>query len=231
MEKIIHQIWVGPYEIPDREKYFIQKNAEINSNFKFILWKDNNLPQLPTKISKICNNFYKRKDYAFVADAIRIFLVWKYGGLYMDVDMRPNNSIDELCLENYNGFFAYHNEFTVPNGYFGCAKQSGFINHLYNLLLKSKIGQDYMPFWFNSGVKEYFNIKEVHDYSSEECQIIGRQLLKKWDENNIKYVKIHGEFEKYYSHFDLNSWDSKHKNYFSNNNINYSENIYKIKYK
>jgi hypothetical protein len=42
---------------------------------------------------------------------------------------------------------------------------------------------------------------------------------------------INNGFNKYFQHFALHSWDSKHKKYFEENNINYCDSIYKLNYK
>jgi len=231
VEKIIHNIWIGPYKLPDMPKYFIQRSKEINKEFEHILWTDENLPTLPDKIKELCDFHYKTKHFALAADVLRVYLVYEFGGFYLDIDTRPNNSIEELNLENYDGILPYHNEYTVANTFFGCTKKRNYIAHLYNLLLKSKSGDNFMPYWFNSGIKEYFGIKEVHDYFSEECQIIGRQLLKKWEEQKIRPIPINGEFKKYYEHFAMYSWGETNLNYLKEGNINYMDTIYKVNYK
>jgi hypothetical protein len=236
MEKIIHQIWVGPYEIPNKERYFLERNIKVNPDFKHILWTDSNIPELPKEVQDLCTYFTDKKDYAFVADVLRIFLVNKYGGLYIDLDSRPHNGLSDLNLENYVGFFPYHDEFNVTNTFFGCSKETSYISYLYEQLLKSKPGDHFFPYWFNKGVKEYFNIEDLPDTEyfpkiTEKCMATGKKLLKTWDEHNIKYLNLNREFNKYYQHIALHSWDSKHKEYFEGNSINYCEDIYNIQYK
>jgi mannosyltransferase OCH1-like enzyme len=236
MEKTLHQIWVGPYEIPDKEKYFLERNKELNPDFKHILWTDSNLPELPEKIQELCNYFRDKKDYAFVADVLRIFLVYEYGGLYIDLDCRPNYPLNELELERYNGFLAHHEEFNVPNGFFGCSRKSSYIAHLYKLMLDSKLGDHFFPYWFNKGVREYYNVEDLPESEywpvlTEKCRVIGSQLLNKWEGDNIKYLHINREFSKYFEHFALHSWDSRHKKYFEDGDINYCDTLYKLNYK
>lgn len=231
MEKIIHNIWIGPYELPDMPKYFIERSKELNKTFEHKLWTDNNLPTLPDKINKLMSFHYNNGRYALSADILRICLVYMYGGFYIDIDTRPNGSMDNLNLEKYNAILPYHNEYTFANTFFGCAKNSGYIVHLYELLLNAKVGDDFFPCWFNSGVKNFFNIKEIHDYSSEECQIVGKQMLKVFDENKILYLPINGEFKNYYEHFAMYSWSDHNKKHLDDGNINYIDTVYKINYK
>lgn len=236
MEKILHQIWVGPYEIPDKEKYFLEKNKELNSDFKHILWTDGNLPELPSKVHQLCNYFRERHDYAFVADVLRIFLVNHYGGIYVDLDSRPNMPLSGLDLEKYTGLLIRHPEFTVTNTFFGCSKNSSYINYAYQKLINSNIGESFFPYWFNKCVREHYEIEDLpeSEYWPEitpRCTKTGEALLEKWRNDNIRFLNIDLEFSSYFQHFALHSWDSKHKKYFEEGDINYCDTLYKVNYR
>jgi len=236
MEKIIHQIWVGKYEMPDMAKYFLERNIRVNSDFQHILWTDDNLPQLPDKVKSLVDFFYERKDYAFVADVLRVYLVYEYGGLYIDLDTRPNEPLSDLNLEKYNGFFPHHDEFNVANTFFGCKSKTSYIIYVYQKLLESKLGDHFFPYWFNKCVKEYYKVENLPDTEyfptiTEKCKENGRLLHEKWKDDNILHLTINGGFRKYYQHFALHSWDGKHRKYFEENKINYSDDVYKLNYK
>jgi len=181
MEKIIHQIWVGPYEIPNKEKYFLERNKEINKTFQHILWTNDNLPKLPEGIKKHFDFFYNRKDYAFVADVLRIFFIKEYGGFYLDIDNRPNETIDDLNIENYNGILPHFDEFTVGNTFFGCVANKFYINHLYDNMVNANIGEHFFPYWFNKGLREYYEVEDVHEseYFTEKCYLRGNEIMEK----------------------------------------------------
>ena len=236
MEKNIHQIWVGPYEMPDMEKFFVEQVKSKNPDYKHFLWTDKNLPKLPKRIKEHIEYFTKEENYAFVADVLRIVLIMKYGGVYMDVDWECHKGFSDLNLENYNGFFPHHDEFNVANTFFGCAKKTSFIKYLYELLLDANIGDHFFPYWFNKGVRDYYKVEDLPDTEyfpviTEKCKSTGALLLSRWDEDKIKYLNINNGFNKYFQHFALHSWDSKHKKYFEENNINYCDSIYKLNYK
>lgn len=231
MEKIIHQIWVGPFEIPDMEKYFVLKTKELNPDYKHVLWNNDNLPPLDDIILKKINRCFEIENYAFAADILRVVLVKIYGGIYMDIDWKPYKGFSDLNLENNDGLIVYHDEYTSSNDFFGCKSNNGYIDYLYKKIINSNDNQEFTPDWFSNNLKEYFGIKHVPDYSSLECTIIGKEWLTKMDNDNIKYLKRHGQFEKIYlEHIALNSWDSKHLKYFKEGNINYKETIYNVKY-
>lgn len=212
MEKIIHQIWVGHYDIPEREKYFIDNVKKLNSSFQHILWTDDNLPELPEKINTLCTAFRKQKDYAHVADVLRIFLIKEYGGLYIDVDFKPLKPFDLYDNNTSDLFVCYHggNDYTMPNGVFGGKKNSEQVNFVYDLVDIEKGGW-YGPSWLGGAVKKYLNL----DYETNH-EIVKMECIK----HNIDYC-LFSVFEQYFQHLALYSWSPENKRNFENGNINY----------
>lgn len=212
MEKIIHQIWVGPYEMPDREKRFIDKVKEKNKSYKHILWTNDNLPELPENIKELYDKFELAEDYAHQADILRIFLIAEYGGIYMDVDFDCVGSIDNTDLSEFKGFFCYHggNDYTMPNGIFGLCKSSDMANYLLESVNPNNGW--YGPSWLGDRVKEFIGYeREVsHEIVKKELADIG-----------IKYILFPHWEMKYFRHHALYSWSPENKANFKNGNINY----------
>ena len=46
------------------------------------------------------NEAYEAKKYAFAADYIRLYAVYNYGGIYMDMDVEVVRSFDELLTSS-----------------------------------------------------------------------------------------------------------------------------------
>ena len=86
IDKVIHQIWVGEYDIPSREKQISNEIKEKHPDYTYYLWTDNNLPEIPERLKETYDVMYKRKDYVFCADMLRWLVVYKYGGWYLDID-------------------------------------------------------------------------------------------------------------------------------------------------
>jgi len=235
MEKIINQIWVGPYEMPDREKFFVKQVKEKNPDFTHILWTNENLPELPSIIEKKCEYFSGQENYALVADVLRIFLIREYGGIYMDVDWNCHKGFNDLNLENYNGFIVYHNECTTGNEIFGSKSKTGFIEFMYQKLLLSNISDSHMPYWFNDEIRKYYNIPNTwnrENFTPEEFEKLNQKWLEAMKNDNVLALRKWGEFEnKYLTHFFLYSWEPKHKQYFKEGNVNYQDNLYGVKIK
>ena len=211
MEKIINQIWVGPYSLPDREKRFIEEIKIKHPDYEHKLWTED--LELPENISKVYEQFRKQKDYAHMADVLRIFIVNRFGGTYLDVDFKYEGGLQNLNLDDKDGFFCNHggNDYTMPNGVFGLKKGTEI-----GKFLEESIGIDkgmwYGPSWLGDKVKEFLGLSRETPH-----QIVKEKLRK----INIDYVMF-PEFEKKcFRHHALYSWSPENKKNFENGNINY----------
>jgi hypothetical protein len=232
MEKIIHQIWIGPYEIPNMEKYFISLIKEKNPDFKHILWTNDNLPELHPNIIERMNFFSQEENYALAADVLRIALIREFGGIYLDIDWQCHKGLQDLTLEKYDGFIGYHADYTSGNEVFGGSTKTGFIEHLYQKLLTSHPNESFMPWWFNNGLREYLNVINTwnkENFTSDEFKKHTLDFLDKAKQKEILALARHGEFDTiYFSHHALYSWEPTHKILFKEGNINYKEEYCKI---
>jgi hypothetical protein len=98
--KRIHQIWVGPYEIPQREKNSAEKMKSFHPDYEYFFWTDNNLPEIPPHLRQMYDTMYQKSDFVYCADMLRILTVFQYGGYYFDIDFE--------CIKNLNEDYTYY---------------------------------------------------------------------------------------------------------------------------
>lgn len=191
--KIIHQIWVGDFKIPYREKQLTQKIKEYHPNFDYIFWTD--APSLPRNIQFWYDEFYKIKNYAFCADLLRLWAIKEYGGFYLDIDFDPSNSLDDF-LQN-DGLILYHNnsDMTVPNNVFAAKPNLSLLNFCIEEIKTEN--NWYGPSWLGATVKKYLNLpyEVTHD-----------EVKQKLKQQNIEYFAYNIFEEKYARHMSLYSW-------------------------
>ena len=213
MEKIIHQIWVGPYEMPNREKDFVNLIKKTHPSFQHILWTDKDLPELPPNIKEAFDSFGKASDYAHQADILRVFLIAKYGGVYLDVDFKCINGFESTDYFQYDSLFCYHggSDYTMPNGIFGSSKESNIINFLVQKI-NTRENNWYGPSWLGDSVKEYLGFPRETDHND---------VLNEMNKINIKYLLFSELENKHFRHHALYSWSPENKRNFANGNINY----------
>lgn len=94
--KVIHYIWVGGAEKPDSVKKYIKSWKEACPDYEIIEWNEKNF-----NISKnrYADEAYKAKKWAFVTDYIRLDVLERYGGIYMDSDVEVLKNLDVFLKE------------------------------------------------------------------------------------------------------------------------------------
>lgn len=206
MEKIIHQIWIGPYELSDKEKIWTNNIKNSHSDFIYMFWDNCNLPKLPDNLEKIKNYYQENKQWVKIADMLRYYLVYKYGGLYLDTDYELINPIYELKIDQYNGFLPLHFTMgtydddprkgeTICNSIFGFYKNHPIMKYICDNIDKNQhwLG----PHFFGKYIKEYLNLDE---YATDE------NVSEELNKLNIKTIHSRKELkEKYlYHHYSYN---------------------------
>jgi len=198
--KIIHQVWVGPDPIPKYCQDCTKTWKALHPDYTYMLWTDNNLPDLPSDIKFFFNLHGKIKKYAFQADILRYYVVNKFGGIYADVDIECLKNFNNLFDENTDLFFTveYLDAPWLPNGIFAGAANSAFFNQIVeNIITVNRHG----PAFFGNEIKKYLKID-----TSES----GESVLEACKNNpSIKCILNNRSIKtlnKYYYHHYLKSW-------------------------
>ncbi|WP_332834853.1 glycosyltransferase family 32 protein [Clostridium perfringens] len=99
--KIIHYCWFGGKEKPrDIKKYM--ESWKILSDYKIIEWNENNFD---INSHEFIKEAYRMKKYAFVSDYVRLNVLKKYGGIYLDTDIEVKKDFSPLLdCELFLGF-------------------------------------------------------------------------------------------------------------------------------
>ena len=104
--KIIHQIWIGPKQIP--WKWINSFKIQFMSKFpgwKYYLWTDKEVSTFNFKNRK---QYDSEQSYNGKSDILRYEILYNFGGIYIDADthwlgLDLNDLIEQT---NYTGFFA-----------------------------------------------------------------------------------------------------------------------------
>jgi mannosyltransferase OCH1-like enzyme len=119
--RTFHRIWVGDKPIPTRAEDFWWRLKDLNPGCEFVTWRD---PIEPTDY-ELGHLFSSCRHPAQLADLLRIEIVHKFGGIYIDVDIEP--------LRTFRPLFSY--EFFVV----GCWLFGGVPGHPATRALINKI--------------------------------------------------------------------------------------------
>lgn len=139
--KTIHYIWLGKAELPDMAKTCINTCKVHNPGYEIIVWNESSLSDL-FKVP-----FFKRamneKMWAFASDYARLWVLNKYGGIYLDTDVEVIKPLDNLLSDSF--FIGMENIERIGTAVIGSCEN----NEVVRLLLKEyedyKYGKAYIP--------------------------------------------------------------------------------------
>lgn len=115
--KIIHYAWFGDKKKPKNVQNCINTWKKRLPDFRIIEWNETNAPLSDNKFVK---QAYENKMWAFVSDYVRIAVVNKYGGVYLDTDV--NVLKDFTPLLNNQFFTGFESEGMPFTAVFGAVK-------------------------------------------------------------------------------------------------------------
>jgi glycosyltransferase involved in cell wall biosynthesis len=117
--KIIHQIWIGDKSPPPLS--LINTWISKNPDYEHILWTETEIEKRDF-IFECQEKIDLCQELCGKADIMRLEILWKYGGIYLDADSICVESLDNFLLEK-TAFATFENENTrkglVANGNMG----------------------------------------------------------------------------------------------------------------
>lgn len=88
--------------MPDDQKAFIAEWKQLMPDYQFKCWSEKDIDILSIPFAR---EAYRAGKFAYVADYTRIYALYKYGGIYMDTDIKLKTSFDRFL--NYGVFTSY----------------------------------------------------------------------------------------------------------------------------
>ena len=175
IEKKIHYIWLGKNKKDRVSQICINSWKSILEEYDIIEWNEDNLP-----IDEIAaNNLFfaccmKYKLWAFMSDYLRLWILYREGGIYMDTDVQVIKPFDNLL--NHNMFLGYEMNDYIGTGIIGADKNNPFIKKLLDFYSEKIWNVNYYnnPIIFNNVLKENPNL---NDYGI----ILNRKVLSPYD--------------------------------------------------
>ena len=94
----LHQCFLGSDgPMPEKWSQNHKKWKELHSDFEIRLWNTEESLALIYEIDESFLKMFENYEYNIErADAIRYFILYKFGGIYVDLDIIPNYSFDSL---------------------------------------------------------------------------------------------------------------------------------------
>ena len=126
--RIIHYCWFGNNEMPELITKCISSWKRFCPEYEIIVWNDSNLPIVNAWLEETI----RQKKWAFVSDYVRLYVLYKYGGIYLDTDFELIKNVDLLIekCDNYDCITGYENDLTLSTAFLASVKGSEWIKEL-----------------------------------------------------------------------------------------------------
>jgi len=139
MPALIHFIWVGENPVPAQfaEKLLPQWQEVHGDKFEIKVWKEEDLETLELRNGNIIKD--KALNPGLRADFLRLELLFQKGGIYADIDMTCERSLEPLLSlkASFITSISYTNAFEVNNGLLIARPGSPAVSYLIDQLTDS----------------------------------------------------------------------------------------------
>ena len=91
--KVIHYCWFGRTKLPKLARKCIASWKKFLPDYEIVEWNEDNFD---INVAQYTAEAYREKRFAFVSDYARFWILYNYGGIYLDTDvelLRPINDI------------------------------------------------------------------------------------------------------------------------------------------
>lgn len=129
IDKKIHYVWLGGPK-GNVENICINIWKDKLPDYEIIEWNEKNFDiEKEIKGKKFLEECYKQKLWAFIADYMRLKVLYEQGGLYMDTDIQVLKDLTPLLEEN-RLFFGYESEKYANGAIIGAEPHHPFIKDM-----------------------------------------------------------------------------------------------------
>lgn len=101
IQKLLHYIWLGNNKT-DLTLKCIDSFHSFMSDYEIIEWNESNFDfsLLDERSMHFYNKFYSEHKYAFCSDLLRLYILKRYGGIYVDTDVEFIKKLPDKFLEH-----------------------------------------------------------------------------------------------------------------------------------
>jgi hypothetical protein len=90
--RTIHHIWIGPDPLPEEQKPYLKSWKRHHPSWEHRLWTEDDLPQDPIRPEI----FERLRAPVERADILRLELLYRHGGVYVDTDLECLGAFDDV---------------------------------------------------------------------------------------------------------------------------------------
>lgn len=204
IDKIYHQIWFqGETEIPQKYEKLYSSCIKVNNNFKRIVWDSNKIINLIKNNYPEYFNFYEKLPLMVQKiDFAKYVILYHYGGIYIDMDVKCLKNINNLLNMFPNEDFLVSNlllskmEITAVNGLNKFTRgNKAFVikNMINNGIIISKKKLDITKKIIDDIVKNFYfkynnNFRDIYIFNTTGPIIFTDSIMKYKGSDKVKVI-------------------------------------------
>lgn len=124
--KKIHYCWFGGKPLPELALKCIDSWKKYFPDYEIIEWNESNFD---IGFNDFAKEAYDNGKFAFFTDVARLYIIYKHGGIYFDIDVEVIKKYDNVL--NNSAFFGLENIGKVNTGLgFGAEKNNWMVKEL-----------------------------------------------------------------------------------------------------
>lgn len=125
--KTIHYCWLGRKEKPEEIQKYMSTWRKYAPDFEIKEWNEDIFPFEKINMPYVEEAIQKQK-WAFVTDVMRLYVLYEYGGIYLDTDVEIIKSMDDLL--EHQSFIGFESRYTVCTAVIGARKGEQWLKEL-----------------------------------------------------------------------------------------------------
>jgi inositol phosphorylceramide mannosyltransferase catalytic subunit len=122
MTPLVHHLWLGG-PIPEQYTQWREAMIAMNPSVKFWLWREQGVEE--TLGLNMEDLKYRFPTWAGISNAVRLYIVHKFSGLYFDLDYEPIKPLDEFL--EYGDAVCLQEDGRACNSYFQAEQGSRWV--------------------------------------------------------------------------------------------------------
>lgn len=95
--KIVHYCWLSDDPVPTELQKYMESWKKYLPDYEFVKW---DFSRFSKNESKWVSDAFDNKRYAFAADYIRLYALYNYGGIYLDMDVEVTKPYGDMLKLN-----------------------------------------------------------------------------------------------------------------------------------
>lgn len=206
--KKVHYIWLGGKPKDKLTEICLITWKDKMPEYEFIEWNETNLDL--DKIAQESEYFAeckKRKLYAFMADYLRIKILYEQGGIYIDTDVQAIKSLNPLLdrdlILGYEEWSLNTVKRKIGTGFIASERKNWFVEKIYNFYNNEIMKSD--MFIIPAIITSIYD--KLNDEEKKKIEILPKEYFAPYDSSGtIKFSQDLITENTYVIHWFSNSW-------------------------